>query len=438
MAKRRSSTYRPVALDRDRARPRTSPAPSPAQMTQRLSSLLTPLISRQQVAFQATGLRTRQLGLPVMVGVVLALVWRQIASVSELMRLLEREPVLWVPARTVSQQAMSKRLRTFPAALFAAIAGELAPVLQDRARQRPPACPPLLTRLQQDVGAIWAVDGSALEAVGRLSTRGDATPAMTWSDLGGRIEAVVDLVTRVPVTLWWCAEANANDRRFLGDLQAILPPRTLLVLDRGFSSFAWFDWLTTHDHRYVTRPRRDARFTVIETLTETATVRDRLVQLGAYRSSPCHAPSRLIEVRRGETWHAYLTNWLDPATLAPEEAAAVYAERWRIEETFLQTKRLLHMSYLWSADPNAIQLQVWATWILYGVLVDLCGDLATRLAQPLARISTEMVLRGLYHYAKAVEGGYGHDPVTYLADPANADLGIVKRLRPSRTTPAIP
>jgi hypothetical protein len=109
--------------------------------------------------------------------------------------------------------------------------------------------------------------------------------------------------------------------------------------------------------------------------------------------------------------------------------AAVYAERWRIEETFLQTKRLLTMSYLWSADANAIQVHVWATWLLDGVLTDLCAEIAARLVIPLARISTEMTLRGLYHYATAVEGGYAHDPVTYLCGPANDRLGIVKRLR---------
>lgn len=43
-----------------------------------------------------------------------------------------------------------------------------------------------------------------------------------------------------------------------------------------------------------------------------------------------------------------------------------------------------------------------------------------------------MVLRGLYHFSGAFQAGTATDPITYLADPANADLGIVKRRRKYR------
>lgn len=425
MARKRYSTYRPPALDRDRARPRTVPAPSAAALTDHLADLLWPLISKQQPVFRAAGLRDRQLGIPVMVGLVLALIWRQIPSVRELVRVLERESLLWVAPQQISQQAVSRRLRSFPADLFGSIVTEMLPILQARIAQRRPSCAPVLTRLQGEIGAVWAVDGSTLEVVGKRV--GPTTSP--WSDLGGRIEAVIDLATRLPVTLWYSEQAQANDRRFLDDLQAVLPPRTLLVLDRGFYSFGWFDWLSDHDHRFLTRPRTDARYTVIETLTDTDQVRDRLVHLGADRARSCRHRVRLVELRHGTVWHAYLTNWLDPTSLPAADVATLYAERWRIEDAFLQTKRLLGLSYLWSADRNAILLQVWATWLLYAVLVDLCAAIADRLDLPLARISTEMVLRGLYHYAVAVQGGYGHDPVTYLSDPANRRLGVVKRPR---------
>ena len=47
------------------------------------------------------------------------------------------------------------------------------------------------------------------------------------------------------------------------------------------------------------------------------------------------------------------------------------------------------------------------------------------------RISVEMVYRGLYHFAGAVQRGEATDPVAYLA--SQTDLGIVKRLRNRRT-----
>ena len=42
---------------------------------------------------------------------------------------------------------------------------------------------------------------------------------------------------------------------------------------------------------------------------------------------------------------------------------------------------------------------------------------------------SEMIYRGLYHFQVAHQKGLVSDPVKYFADPANRDLGIVKRPR---------
>lgn len=73
-------------------------------------------------------------------------------------------------------------------------------------------------------------------------------------------------------------------------------------------------------------------------------------------------------------------------------------------------------------------MQVWATWLLYVVLVDLTDAVAEALQQPFAAISIEMVYRSLYFFTQAHQRGETNDVVTYLA--ANAKLlGIVKRKR---------
>src|SRR3989304_2464271 len=81
--------YRPPHPDRDPARPPTRP-----------------------------GLRWRILNLPVMLGLVLAMIWRQVPSISPLAHTLSREGLLWVAPRKASQQALSERLRTLPCELF--------------------------------------------------------------------------------------------------------------------------------------------------------------------------------------------------------------------------------------------------------------------------------------------------------------------------------
>ena len=60
---------------------------------------------------------------------------------------------------------------------------------------------------------------------------------------------------------------------------------------------------------------------------------------------------------------------------------------------------------------NGIQVQVWATWILYAVLIDLRDAVAEALGRPADAISVEMVYRGLYHFTQAYHRGEAADLV---------------------------
>src|ERR1022692_2706884 len=113
--------YRSLHLKRDHARPRQQPALTNAEVEGRLTELVSPATYALTQEYHRLGLRLRVLNLPIMVGLVLAMIWRQIPSVDELRRTLIREPLLWVPPLHVSQQAISQRLRTLPAELFAQV-----------------------------------------------------------------------------------------------------------------------------------------------------------------------------------------------------------------------------------------------------------------------------------------------------------------------------
>ena len=100
----------------------------------------------------------------------------------------------------------------------------------------------------------------------------------------------------------------------------------------------------------------------------------------------------------------------------------------RVEDALLLTKRVLDLAYLWSASSNAVQLQVYATLIFYGVLIQVCQQLATVLQQPLEKISVEMVFRGLYYYSTAMQRGESQSLVPFLVENAKL-LGLVKNER---------
>jgi len=425
-SKKKASTVRHTrAIQRDRSK-RPTVAPSAGEVEARLTELIHPATYAQVAAYHARGLRERALTLPVMMALVLSMLWRQIGSVGEAVRVLRGEGLRWVAPLAVSQQAVSQRLRTLPPALFARVLREVLPPMQARfaARERP--LPPEVARAHRHFDAILALDGSTLDTVLRhvgLLRAADAAP------LAGRMAALLDVATRLPRQVWYDEEGRASDQRFWAPALAALTAGTLLLFDRGFLDDATFDDLTERHIGFITRPPKNMATRVEQTLRQDATVRDRVVAVGSTKDSRCAHPLRLVEVCYRGTWYRYLTNVLDPGVLSAEDVAALYRQRWRIEDAFAVVKRLLGLAYFWVGSANGIQTQVWATWLLYAVLVDLTDDVAARLRQPFAAVSLEMVYRGLYHFTHAFHAGTADDPVAYLA--VNAPwLGILKQRRP--------
>src|SRR3972149_1572344 len=115
------------------------PGPQDETLQAQFEELLSPVIYAQSAYYRSLKLRDRLLNLPLMIAAILALLWRQIPSVCELTKTLNREGGLWLPPVKVSQPALSKRLLTFPAELFQQVLHSLLPTLRERwqARQRP-------------------------------------------------------------------------------------------------------------------------------------------------------------------------------------------------------------------------------------------------------------------------------------------------------------
>ncbi len=423
----RKQHYRPPNLSRDHARPRTAPAPSDLAVEAHLTDLICPATYALTSYYHRLGLRWRLLNLPVMVALVLTMIWRQVPSASTLIQMLSRQGLLWVAPLKVSQQAFNERLRTLPSQLFGEVFQAILPTLLERAKARSRPQPPTIARALAHFDRLWVVDATTLEELFRKVGLLRDTPE---PPLGGKLLAVLDLASKLPIHLWLEADPDVNEKSFLDRIKSALTPSTLLLFDRGFYSFPFFDYLTEEGLAFLTRARNLAAFQVVQQLAMSPAVHDRVIALGQYRSNPCRHPLRLIEVNIGGSWHRYLTNVLDPNVLSAADVADLYARRWRIEEAFLIVKRLLGLSYLWNGAFNTIELQVWATWLLYGVLIDLSDAVAEELNLPLDQISIEMVFRGLYHFCTDQRPDQPKDPVAYLA--AQTDLGIVKRRRKHR------
>jgi hypothetical protein len=392
-----------------------------------LEALLTPAITAQENYYRQLGLRDRILNLPLMVAAVLTLLWRDVAGVTELTRMLAREGFLWCSPKSVSQQALSQRFLTFPASLFEKVFKDLLPQLKAAWHTRKSR--PLPESVQFTLGLferILIVDCSTLEALFRKLGSLEDVPK---GQLAGKMGTVIDLITRLPVEIWFQENPRASDTLFEQGILKLVTANTLLLLDRGFYHFSFWLLLIERKVAFITRLKKGASIQVEQVFTNSYALRDRRVRLGSGTKRTPFITLRLIEVRSGNTWHSYLTSVLDPTILPPYVVADLYRRRWRIEDAFNTVKRLLGLSYLWTGSLNGIQLQIWGTWLFYAVLVDLGDAVAEELCLPFDQISLEMVYRGLYHFSVAHHKGIATDPVKYFAAPENQDLGIVKQQR---------
>jgi hypothetical protein len=204
--------------------------------------------------------------------------------------------------------------------------------------------------------------------------------------LAGKMGTVIDLMTRLPVEIWFQENPRASDILFEEDILNLVSAKTLILLDRGFYHFSFWLKLIEQKVDFITRLKKGASIQVEQVFTDSYALRDRTVRLGSGTKRTPFITLRLIEVRSGKIWHSYLTSVLDPTTLPPYVVADLYRRRWRIEDAFNIVKRLLGLSYLWTGSLNGIQLQIWGTWLFYAVLVDLGDAVAEELSLPFDHI----------------------------------------------------
>ena len=393
---------------RDHARNRSHPNVDNQAIAQQLEDLVKPCVYHQLAYYRSLGMRERILSLPLMTAAVLTLLWRQVPSARELNRMLAREN------------------RSLPVSVAHA---------------------------HRHFERVWIVDASTLEALFRkLKSRSPSRnsipglrratafrslEAAPVGQLGGRICAIINLKTRYPVQTWFEERPYAHESNFVPQLLAFVPANTLLLLDRGFWNFCLFEQLIGSHSQFITRLKAKAHYQSLQVLSQSRSHRDQLIRLGTgYQGNPI-LQLRLVEIRLGSTWYRYLTSVLDPQVFPPYVVADLYSRRWRIEETFYLLKRLLGLSYLWTGSVNGIKLQLWATWLFYGILIDLADAVADELALPFESISVEMVFRSLYHFTQALNQGMATHLVAYLVAPENRDLGVVKAPRSKRLKPPL-
>ena len=428
-AKRKKSNVKHTrAIQHDRSQ-RVGSAPSEEAIKTQLMDIVHPATLAQVGLFQSLGLRARTLTLPVIVAMVISLIWRQMGSVSELSRVVNREAVLWVPRVKVSMQAINERLRVIPSQLFMNVLMEVLPKLQKRWETRKRPLPAGLDWVRSRYSQVLICDGSTLDAVLRKT---GLLIEEAKSPLAGRMVGLLDALSRLPIWIGYTDDETAQDQRFWDAILERVVAGALLIFDLGYTNYQRFAQMTRGGITFVTRAKSNMAYKLAYAIERTATVHDLVVWIGD-PGTDSYQQIRLLKVLYEGKWYAYLSNELAPQRLPAHCLVAVYRQRWRIEDAFLITKSLLGLSYFFCGADNAIRLQVWATWLLYAVLVDLTDRVAEALAKPFADISMEMVYRALPFYVRATHRHETDDLIAFLVSDHKL-FGLVKRKRPSHAS----
>ncbi len=138
---------------------------------------------------------------------------------------------------------------------------------------------------------------------------------------------VIDLVTRLPVEIWFQEKPNASDTRFEENLLELVSAKTLLLLDRGFYHFQFWQRLIDQGIHFITRMKINAAIEYQQVFTDSYSLRDRLVKIGSGTKKTPIVTLRLIEIRVGKVWRSYLTSVLDPEILPPYVVIDLYQKR---------------------------------------------------------------------------------------------------------------
>jgi hypothetical protein len=224
-------------------------------------------------------------------------------------------------------------------------------------------------RLAPWASQVLALDESTLDAVGRWLPALRAALPGDPRLLAGRISALFDVRRQqwVRVGVWQEAVANCKQqaRLLLSGLQA----GTLLLFDRGYLSFPWFDELSERGLFWISRYANHASMQVRHILYQGDGVLDAIVWLGTHRADRAKHPVRLVQFYHHGRLHRYLTNVLDPQQLSLADLARLYARRWDIEIVQSQMTKTQVLAgrgggdhvtdlHLLAGDDNAINQQL--------------------------------------------------------------------------------
>lgn len=145
---------------------------------------------------------------------------------------------------------------------------------------------------------------------------------------------------------------------------------SMVVFDKAYIDYQWFNSLNERGISFVTRQKRNARYEVIERRSvnkDQGLTSDQTIQMNGSKSYRCTIPLRRIGYRDPETGKhfVFLTNNF---RLAASTITAIYKARWQVELFFKWIKQNLKIKAFLGTSKNAVMTQIWIAMCVYLML----------------------------------------------------------------------
>ncbi len=170
-------------------------------------------------------------------------------------------------------------------------------------------------------------------------------------------------------------EAKVHDKNFLKELELI--SHSMVVFDRAYNYYHQFAIWTTKSVFFVTRMKKNALYTVIETLQDyqkqkgkAMVWREEIIEVEytheTENGKKLTKEKKKLRLKRvcyqdeQNRLYEFITNSMDSPA---EEVAFLYKKRWGIELLFKKMKQNFQLHFFYGENENAIRTQVWCTLI---------------------------------------------------------------------------
>jgi len=92
---------------------------------------------------------------------------------------------------------------------------------------------------------------------------------------------VIDLITRLPVKIWFQENPRASDTKLEENILNRVTAKTLLLLDRGFEPCRFWQQLIDQEVHFITRLKKGTSIQAGQVFTDSYALGDRKIPLGS-------------------------------------------------------------------------------------------------------------------------------------------------------------